>query len=107
MTGGFQNLRVRMQQDQLPPWHERLPLAFWRGSTTGTKDIDLNNWSSTVVINLLDSVGPGPVASMPASTELCNAAMRLRANKLSNASIGKNYELHRAPLACRTTRLAN
>lgn len=41
MTGGYQNLRERMQRDPLPPWHERLPLAFWRGSTTGSKNIDL------------------------------------------------------------------
>ena len=40
MTGGFQNLRVRMQQTNCH-WHERLPLAF-NGSTTGTKDINLN-----------------------------------------------------------------
>ena len=42
MTGGYQALRERMQLDPLPPWQERLPLAFWRGSTTGSKDIDLN-----------------------------------------------------------------
>ena len=43
MTGGYRALRVRMQQNPLPPWHERLPLAFWRGSTTGAKDIDPQN----------------------------------------------------------------
>ena len=41
MTGGYRKLRQRMQLDPLPPWHERLPMAFWRGSTTGSKDIDL------------------------------------------------------------------
>ena len=43
MTGGYQALRKQMQRDPLPPWHERLPLAFWRGATTGSKDIDLNS----------------------------------------------------------------
>ena len=43
MTGGYRNLREQMQRDPLPPWHERLPMAFWRGSTTGSKDIDLNS----------------------------------------------------------------
>jgi len=43
MTGGYKALRERMRRDPLPPWHERLPLAFWRGSTTGSKDIDLNS----------------------------------------------------------------
>ena len=42
MTGGYKSLRKRMKQDPLPPWHERLPLAFWRGSTTGSKGIDIN-----------------------------------------------------------------
>ena len=42
MTDGYRTLRERMQRIPLPPWHERLPLAFWRGSTTGSKDIDLN-----------------------------------------------------------------
>ena len=42
MTGGYRTLRESWQQDPLPKWHERLPMAFWRGSTTGSKDIDLN-----------------------------------------------------------------
>ena len=42
MTSGYQALREHMQRDPLPPWHERLAMAFWRGSTTGSKDIDLN-----------------------------------------------------------------
>ena len=42
MTGGYLALREKMRRNPLPPWHERLPLAFWRGSTTGSKDIDLN-----------------------------------------------------------------
>ena len=32
-----------MQRDPYPPWNERLPLAFWRGSITGSKDIDLKS----------------------------------------------------------------
>ena len=43
MTGGYRALRKRMQADRLPPWSERLPIAFWRGSTTGSKGIDLNS----------------------------------------------------------------
>ena len=43
MTGGYRTLREQMQRDPLPPWQERLPIAFWRGSTTGSKDIDLYN----------------------------------------------------------------
>ena len=41
--GGYRTLREQMQRDPLPPWRERLPIAFWRGSTTGSKDIDLYN----------------------------------------------------------------
>ena len=36
MTGGYRLLRERMNKDPLPPWHERLPVAFWRGATTGS-----------------------------------------------------------------------
>ena len=43
MTGGYRPLREHMKRNPLPPWHERLPLAFWRGATTGSKEIDLNN----------------------------------------------------------------
>lgn len=43
MTDGYRTLRERMQQNPLPPWNERLPMAFWRGSTTGSKNIDPNN----------------------------------------------------------------
>ncbi len=43
MTQGYRALRERIQKDPLPPWHKRLPLAFWRGSTTGSKNIDLNS----------------------------------------------------------------
>jgi len=42
MTNGYQTLREHMRRYPLPPWHERLGMAFWRGSTTGSKDIDLN-----------------------------------------------------------------
>ena len=43
MTGGYRSLRERMRLNPLPTWHERLPVAFWRGSTTGSKEIDLNS----------------------------------------------------------------
>ena len=43
MTGGYKALREHMQQNPLPPWHERLLIAFWRGATTGSKDIDLKS----------------------------------------------------------------
>ena len=42
MTAGYRPLREHMQRDPLPPWHERLPMAFWRGSTTGSNEIDLD-----------------------------------------------------------------
>ena len=45
MTGGYRSLRERIQREPLPQWHERLPIAFWRGSTTGSKDIDLTSLS--------------------------------------------------------------
>ena len=46
MTGGYRSLREQMQQAPLPPWQERLPLALWRGATTGSHEIDPNNLDS-------------------------------------------------------------
>ena len=43
MTGGYRLLREKMHQTPLPPWQERLPIAFWRGATTGSHQIDLTN----------------------------------------------------------------
>ncbi len=43
MSGGYGALRQAFQQRQLPPWRERLPLALWRGSSTGLEPLDLHN----------------------------------------------------------------
>ena len=43
MSGGYRLLREKMHQTPLPPWQERLPVAFWRGATTGSHQIDLTN----------------------------------------------------------------
>ena len=51
MTSGYQTLREHMQRDPLPPWHERLKMAFWRG---------LNNWQQKH-----RSEHPGPQPSLP------------------------------------------
>ncbi len=34
---GFEAIRQTLISDPLPPWAERIPMAFWRGSTTGGK----------------------------------------------------------------------
>jgi len=39
MSQGYQSLRQAFAASPLPPWHERLPIAFWRGSSTGSKGI--------------------------------------------------------------------
>ncbi len=38
-SSGFTAIRSMFHAQPLPPWQERLPLAFWRGSTTGTKHL--------------------------------------------------------------------
>ena len=43
MTNGYRTLRERIRKDPLPPWNKRLRLAFWQGSTTGSKNIDLSS----------------------------------------------------------------
>ena len=39
MSQGYGALRQAFSHRPLPPWQERLPIAFWRGSSTGSKGI--------------------------------------------------------------------
>ena len=46
-SSGFRNFREKLKNQPLPPWNKRLPLAFWRGASTGmhaitTKRIENN-----------------------------------------------------------------
>ena len=85
MTSGYRALREHMQRDPLPPWHERLAMAFWRGSTTGSKDIDLNTLELNRRYQLARMSRAWPDQLMPVSTELCNAVMHRPINKWSIA----------------------
>ncbi len=38
---GYASLRARFASEPLPPWHERLPVAIWRGSSTGSAELTL------------------------------------------------------------------
>ena len=38
---GYRRLRHELRQQPLPPWRERLPIAFWRGATTGSPALTL------------------------------------------------------------------
>ena len=42
-TNGYEGLRVQLRNRPLPVWRDRLPIVFWRGSTTGSKDITPDN----------------------------------------------------------------
>ncbi len=41
MTWGYQGLQKAFEKKKLPHWQDRLNLAFWRGSTTGSNDLRL------------------------------------------------------------------
>jgi hypothetical protein len=43
MSDGYGTLRQEFGRRGLPNWHQRLPLALWRGSTTGLEPLDLTN----------------------------------------------------------------
>ena len=45
MSGGYGALRQEFLRRQLPTWTDRLPLALWRGSSTGLEPLDLHNIS--------------------------------------------------------------
>ena len=42
-TNGYQEFRKQLLTTPPPPWRERVPVVFWRGSTTGTKNITPDN----------------------------------------------------------------
>ena len=43
MSGGYGALREEWERRGLPCWRQRLPVALWRGSSTGLEPLDLNN----------------------------------------------------------------
>ena len=42
-TNGYEGYRKQLQKNPLPSWRDRLPIIFWRGSTTGSKNITPSN----------------------------------------------------------------
>ena len=38
-TDGFANFRHQVRNQVLPPWQQRLDVAFWRGATTGNNEV--------------------------------------------------------------------
>ena len=90
MTGGYRNLRERMQRDPLPPWHERLPLAFWRGSTTSSKEYrsEQPELNRRYQLARLSRVWPDRLDAR--INRVCSAVTQLPANRWSIACNGKD-----------------
>ena len=42
-SNGFQTIREKFAAEPLPPWEERLTMAIWRGSSTGSKTLKRSN----------------------------------------------------------------
>ena len=42
-TNGYEEFRKQLRTSPLPAWRDRLPIVFWRGSTTGSKNITTKN----------------------------------------------------------------
>ena len=42
-TNGYADFRRQLRTNALPEWRDRLPVFFWRGATTGTKNITPGN----------------------------------------------------------------
>ena len=76
MSRGYKFLRGEMHQAPLPSWHKRLRMASWRSATAGSYLIDLTNLERNCRYHSAFSVAAGLIASMPASTGLCNAAIQ-------------------------------
>jgi hypothetical protein len=39
-SDGYANLRQQFANEPLPPWEQRLPVAIWRGSSTGSRHLE-------------------------------------------------------------------
>ena len=42
-TNGYEEFRKQLRIRPLPAWRDRIPMVFWRGSTTGSKNITPEN----------------------------------------------------------------
>jgi hypothetical protein len=51
-SAGFAGVRASFAQDPLPPWAERLPIAIWRGASTGTPQLGQENLGANRRIQL-------------------------------------------------------
>ncbi len=51
---GYYLIRESIQHTPLPAWRERIPIAFWRGSSTGSKAITVKRISNNLRIRLCD-----------------------------------------------------
>ncbi|TCD58115.1 glycosyl transferase family 90 [Synechococcus sp. BS55D] len=47
-TNGYAGFREQLLTKPLPAWSERLPVVFWRGATTGNKDITTSTLESNL-----------------------------------------------------------
>ena len=47
-SNGYEEFRKQLCNSPLPAWRERLPIVFWRGSTTGSKNITPENLESNL-----------------------------------------------------------
>ena len=97
-----------MQENPLPPWHERLPLAFWRGSTTGSKDIDLNSIESNRRYQLarLSQSWPDRLDARINRAVQCRDALA-REQVEHRLQRGGTAEHHGEPMACRPSCVAD
>ena len=47
-TNGYAGFRKQLRTNHLPEWRDRIPIVFWRGATTGSKDITPDNLESNL-----------------------------------------------------------
>ena len=47
-TKGYEQFRNQLRISPLPAWRDRLPVVFWRGATTGSKNITPDNLNATL-----------------------------------------------------------
>ena len=82
-SGGFAAVRHSFQRQPLPPWEQRLPMAIWRGSSTGIAALHRRNLAENLRYQLCQLSQRWPQLLDARLTAVVQGADQLEQNLLS------------------------
>ena len=100
-TNGYEEFRNKLCVNPLPSWRDRLTMVFWRGSTTGSKNITTQNLENNLRYQLCRYSLIEPELSMRALIRWFNAQIMSRAvhEELRRAAMSKTVDpWHASPM---------